>query len=228
MTAVAAGAGRPAADTARAWSGRPRPPMRQHDRAIDWQRDPAAAVIRRIRAAEGHPGVPDTVAGTEFHLFGAHREEALRGVPGEIVAQRHGAVCRATVDGAVWITHLKRPGHFKLPAARALALAGHELAVPEVPAPMHAPALAGRTFREIAYTERRGVGYLHFDFYNGAMSTRPVPAAARRVSLRARRADARDRADGRRRLLLQRDPPERDRGGRRSGRGVVVEPARDR
>ena len=145
--------------------------MRRHDRAIDWHRDAAAAVIRRIRAAEGHPGVPDTVAGTEFHLFGAHREEALRGVPGEIVAQRHGAVCRATVDGAVWITHLKRPGHFKLPAARALALAGHELAVPEVPAPIHAPALAGRTFREIAYTERRGVGYLHFDFYNGAMST---------------------------------------------------------
>src|SRR3954468_8596926 len=30
---------------------------------------------------------------------------------------------------------------------------------------------AERTFREIVYEERAGVGYLHFDFYNGAMST---------------------------------------------------------
>ena len=92
-------------------------------------------------------------------------------MPGEILAQRHGAVCRATVDGAVWISHLKRPGHFKLPAVRALALAGHRLDVPELPAPLHAPPFAPRTFREIAYEERRGVGYLQFDFYNGAMST---------------------------------------------------------
>jgi len=40
-----------------------------------------------------------------------------------------------------------------------------------VPAPLHAPPFAPRTFRELAYEEHRGVGYLHFDFYNGAMST---------------------------------------------------------
>ena len=28
-----------------------------------------------------------------------------------------------------------------------------------------------RTFREIVYTEEDEVGYLSFDFYNGAMST---------------------------------------------------------
>jgi putative two-component system hydrogenase maturation factor HypX/HoxX len=151
--------------------GRSRPLIRQPERAIDWSHDSTATVVRRIRAAEGHPGVLDTVAGTEFHLFGVHREAALRGTPGEIVAQRHGAICRATVDGAVWISHLKRPGHFKLPAARALELAGHAPVAPEVPAPLHAPELAGRTFREIAYEEHDGVGYLHFDFYNGAMST---------------------------------------------------------
>ena len=95
----------------------------------------------------------------------------LRGVPGEILAQRHGAICRATVDGAVWISHLKRPGHFKLPATRALAVVGHQLDVAELPAPLHAPPFAPQTLREIAYKEHRGVGYLHFDFYNGAMST---------------------------------------------------------
>jgi putative two-component system hydrogenase maturation factor HypX/HoxX len=115
--------------------------------------------------------VLDTLAGIEFHLFGVHSEPALRGAPGEILAQRHGAVCRATVDGAVWISHLKRPGHFKLPAVRALAVAGHALGVPELPAQLHAAPFTPRTFREIAYEEHRGVGYLHFDFSNGAMST---------------------------------------------------------
>ena len=151
--------------------GRPRPLIRQPDRAIDWSSDSTTTVIRRIRAAEGHPGVVDSIGGIEFHLFDVHREDTLRGVPGEIVAQRHGAICRATVDGAVWIGQLKRSGHFKLPATRALALAGHELDVAELPAPLHARPFAPRTFREVAYEERRGVGYLHFDFYNGAMST---------------------------------------------------------
>ena len=147
-------------------TGRLRPLIRQADRAIDWSADTTAAVIRRIRAAEGHPGVLDTIAGREFHLFGVHREAELHGTPGEIVAQRHGAICRATVDGAVWITHLKAPGAFKLPATHALAVDA-----PEVPVALHVPPFAPATFREIAYEEWRGVGYLHFDFYNGAMST---------------------------------------------------------
>ena len=50
-------------------------------------------------------------------------------------------------------------------------LAGHTPAVPELPAPLHAPIPPGHTYREIRYEEAAGVGYLHFDFYNGAMST---------------------------------------------------------
>jgi putative two-component system hydrogenase maturation factor HypX/HoxX len=152
-------------------TGRSRPLIRQPDRAIDWSSDSTATVIRRIRAAEGHPGVLDRIGEIEFHLFGVHREDALRGAPGEIIAQRYGAICRATVDGAVWISHLKRPDHFKLPATRALAIAGYRLDVAELPTPLRARPFAPQTFREIAYQERRGVGYLHFDFYNGAMST---------------------------------------------------------
>jgi putative two-component system hydrogenase maturation factor HypX/HoxX len=173
VTAVADGTGAPApVDYGDPQvTGRPRPLIKRADRAIDWSADSTATVIRRARAAEGHPGVLDTVAGAELNLFGVHREDALRGAPGEILAQRHGAICRATVDGAVWISHLRRPGHFKLPAVRALALAGRRVDVPELPAPVHAPPFSPRTFREIAYEERRGVGYLHFGFYNGAMST---------------------------------------------------------
>ncbi len=156
--------------------GRARPLMKQADRAIDWTSDAASAVIRKINAAEGHPGVLDTIAGAEFHLFGVHREAGLRGAAGEIIATRDGAICRATVDGAVWITHLKRRddgdrAFFKLPAVQALHLAGCVVDAPEVPVAVHAPIPAGHTYRDIVYEERAGVGYLHFDFYNGAMST---------------------------------------------------------
>jgi putative two-component system protein, hydrogenase maturation factor HypX/HoxX len=152
-------------------TGRPRKLLTQAERAIDWASDSTATVVRRIRGAEGHPGVLDALDGIPFHLFGAHAEGALRGRPGELVAQRHGAICRATVDGAVWITHLKAPGSYKLPAARALAVAGVGLAVPEAPVPLHAAPEPDDTFREISYHERDRVGYLYFDFYNGAMST---------------------------------------------------------
>ena len=178
MGRIADGAGAPAPSElgARAASGRARPLMTQDVRAIGWDADTTETVVRKIRAAEGHPGVLDTIEGTDFHLFGAHPERALRGRPGEIVAQRAGAICRATVDGAVWITHLKRrerPAErfFKLPATRALALACPRFDAPEIPVAVDAPLSAGETFREIAYEEEGGVGYLHFDFYNGAMST---------------------------------------------------------
>jgi putative two-component system protein, hydrogenase maturation factor HypX/HoxX len=162
--------------TKRALSGRARPLMTQSVRAINWATDSTDVVIRKIRAAEGHPGVLDTVNGTEFHLFGAHADQVLRGQAGEIIARRTGAICRATVDGAVWITHLKRRDtaterYFKLPAVRALALAGVELDVGEIPAPAGEYPPARNTYREITYVERAAVGYLQFDFYNGAMST---------------------------------------------------------
>ena len=93
-----------------------------------------------------------------------------------MIAQRNGAICRATVDGAVWITHLKRRDtaterYFKLPAARALAMAGVRVDVPEIAVPIAAGSQAKDTYREICYVEQAGAGYLHFEFYNGAMST---------------------------------------------------------
>lgn len=156
-------------------TGRARPLMRQDVRAIDWNRDTTESVIRKIRAAEGHPGVLDAIHGIGVHLFGVHRERTLSGRPGEIIARRTGAICRATIDGAVWITHLKRADppdehSFKLPATRALELAGAKLDVPEVVVPLRAQIPADHTYREITYEEHAAVGYLHFEFYNGAMS----------------------------------------------------------
>src|SRR5688572_24926204 len=51
-------------------TGRARPLIKQADRAIDWSADGAATILRRLRAAEGHPGLLDDVAGVAFHLFG--------------------------------------------------------------------------------------------------------------------------------------------------------------
>jgi len=152
--------------------GRLQASMKQADRAIDW-RESSASVLRKIRSADSFPGVFDTVLGLPCYLYGAHEEDVLRGTPGEIIATRDGAICRATGDGAIWITHLKPKGtdgqpSFKLPAAQVL---GDRLThVPEVPLALDQP-YEWRTYREIWYEERQAVGYLHFEFYNGAIST---------------------------------------------------------
>ncbi len=152
--------------------GRRQAPMKQANRAIDWS-EPTASVLRKMWCADSFPGVLDTVLGVPCYLYGAHAEEVLRGIPGEIIAKRNGAICRATGDGAVWITHVKQKGtaeqaYFKLPAAHVL---GERLAqVPGARLAVDQP-YEGHTYHEIWYEERQAVGYLHFDFYNGAMST---------------------------------------------------------
>ncbi len=152
--------------------GRLQTPMKQADRAIDWS-EPTASVLSKIRCADSFPGVLDTLQGMPCYLYGAHAEDVLKGTPGEIIAKRDGAICRATGDGAVWITHVKQKGtaeqaYFKLPVTHVL---GDRLAhVPDAPLAVDQP-YDGQTYREIWYEESYAVGYLHFDFNNGAMST---------------------------------------------------------
>jgi putative two-component system hydrogenase maturation factor HypX/HoxX len=76
----------------------------------------------------------------------------------------------------VWITHLKQRDtpterHFKLPAEQALELVGIDVDAPEIDIALDARLPADHTYREITYSEHGGVGYLGFDFHNGAMST---------------------------------------------------------
>lgn len=161
------------------------PPVPRAQRAIDWSKDPTSLVLRKIRSADGYPGVDDVLLGRRFRLFDACAEDRLAGVPGELVARRDEAVCRATVDGAVWIGQLRAmdagPGSFKQPATLALGPLVDDLQHSE-PAPADAV-----TRREIRYVERGAVGYLHFEFCNGAMST----AQCRRLLAAYREACAR-------------------------------------
>ncbi len=147
-----------------------RPPMRQQDRHIDWSSENTATIIAKLSAADGSPGVADELFGVGCRLFDVHAE-AVRpaGPPGAVVARRDGALLRLTRDGALWIGHARREdreGAFKLPAA--VSFAGEAAALPESPADlMRDDGLWG----ELRYREAGQVGYLAFEFYNGAMST---------------------------------------------------------
>ncbi len=157
---------RPQDRTDPAFPGRTRPLLRQADRAIDWSRDDTAKVLRRIRSGDGVPGVRDRLDRRDLYLYDAHPEGRLRGAPGTLLARCNGAICRATVDGAVWIGHLRDPAAdpaIKLPACQVLGQAAERL--PEVEAD------ADGGYRDIWYREAGAVGYLHFPFYNGAMGT---------------------------------------------------------
>ena len=153
--------------------GRLQPNMKQADRRIDWQVDSTDTILDKINAADGSPGVLDSLFGKDYFLHGATKEDNLQGIAGALLATRLGAVCRATVDGAIWLSHLKRKvdegdkPSFKLPAAMVLGDKVSDL--PEIPVSIYHST--PNTFREIWYEEKNDVGYLHFDFHNGAMST---------------------------------------------------------
>ncbi|HEV2229388.1 MAG TPA: hydrogenase maturation protein [Steroidobacteraceae bacterium] len=186
LARIASGAG-PIAPANRADGQGWQPPLPAARRAIDWSRDATAAVLRKIHSADGAPGVEDLLLERRVRLFDAHPEQRLAGRPGALIARHHGAVCRATRDGAVWIGQLRllegpRRG-LKLPAAHALGTDAQ--ALPESDAT--ADAGGGVRDLEIGYEERGAVGYLHFPFHNGALST------AQCERLRAAYAEARAR-----------------------------------
>ncbi len=146
--------------------GERRPLMHQSERAIDWNRDDTETVLRKIRSADGFPGVRDSLFGRELFLYDARPEKSLHGKAGEVIARCGGAICRATTDGALWIGHLrdKQYAHpFKLPATMLLASDVEEL--PEIMPKQDSG------YQDIWYEEKGLVGYLHFPFYNGAMGT---------------------------------------------------------
>ncbi len=106
--------------------GRLRPSMRQSHRTLDWTSHTTEEIARRVRAADSSPGVLTSLLGQPVYAYGGPEDDVVQGLPGQVIAQRHGAVCVGTVDGAIWLTHLKAkaPEHpvpgIKLPAAQVL------------------------------------------------------------------------------------------------------------
>jgi putative two-component system protein, hydrogenase maturation factor HypX/HoxX len=178
-----------------------KPLLRQADRHIDWACDTSAAVLAKLRSADGQPGVQDALFGLPCHLYDAHpaTPQLLRTLPdaavGAVMGQRDGALLRRTTDGAVWIGQARTPAAcgdgpaFKMPCTLAFAAQAAEL--PALPAPLERDAAEWGEirYREIGDPGAR-VGCLSFDFYNGAMSTgqcQRLLAALREVKQRGTR-----------------------------------------
>lgn len=153
---------------------RMRPMMRQTDRRVGWEAS-TTQILRRIRAADGSPGLPMPIAGTAVHLYDAEpgleadMADHRPAQPGDMLCHRGGAVQVRTGDGSIWVGHLRParnpdgPPTIKLPATSVLG----DLLDP-APCGRHHPEQAER---QIRYHEHGEIGWLTFDFYNGAMST---------------------------------------------------------
>jgi putative two-component system protein, hydrogenase maturation factor HypX/HoxX len=143
-----------------------RPTVRQVDRAFRWS-DPSEYILRRIRAADGSPGVRSELCGVPVSLFDAHESRAAGepSEPGTVTGRKHGAVRASTGDGAIWVGHLRptAPGSPRLKLPATTVLDGLVDEVPDIP--------DDPGYREITYHREGGVGVVSFDFYNGAMST---------------------------------------------------------
>ncbi|WP_305987535.1 enoyl-CoA hydratase-related protein [Roseibium sp. MMSF_3544] len=138
-----------------------RPVLRQSERAIDWITDTSEMVLRKIRSADGMPGLLSNIFGEAAYLFDARpfTGDATGAEPGAAIARSGPALALRTVDGAVWLGHARKAakGAIKLPATRVFA--EQSAALPEI---------AGG-YRDIHFEEKDGAGFLQFDFYNGAM-----------------------------------------------------------
>ncbi len=155
-------------------------PFTQELRAINWQRDTTNEIIKKINCSDSLPGVLDNICGVECYLYGVWKEDKLGSevltsqdgtkvpFPKTILAKRDGAICLKTIDGAIWITHLKEVGRFKLPAT--YVLKDRIKGVKEDRLPLLFDK-SYNTFYETSVEYRDNVAYLCFNFHNGAMST---------------------------------------------------------
>ena len=170
------------------FKGKLLPLMKQPDRAINWKKHKTEEILRRINAADGSPGVLDEIYGKPVFIFNAHKEPRLTGKAGEIIATANHAICRATIDGAVWIGHLKPKLEsgakgIKLPATFVLkdllpkASAGSSTlksfltkSIKHIEIDYAKP---GRQLpcQEAWYEQEGDVAYIYFPFHNGGMST---------------------------------------------------------
>ena len=160
------------------------PMMKQADRVIDWKRNKTDDILKRIHAADGSPGVLDEIYSKPFYLYNAQRENYLTGKPGEIIATANQAICRATLDGAIWIGHLKPSlpdkSGIKLPATLALKdlLPNPQTGFQGLLSKSIKNIEINYTFpgrqlpcQEVWYELDKEAAYIHFHFHNGAMNS---------------------------------------------------------
>jgi putative two-component system hydrogenase maturation factor HypX/HoxX len=165
-----------------------RPLMRQEDRAFAWT-ESTEHIVRRIRAADGSPGVRTELSGLPVFAYDAHPGLHRGGRPGELISRRQGAVLVGTGDGSVWLGHLRSPEKYRNIKLPATTLLGARLrGVPHSPLPAGSEPESPGAYRQIRYRRTGPIGWLAFDFYNGAMA----PGHCRRLLAGLRHATAQD------------------------------------
>lgn len=165
-----------------------RPLLRSTDLVFGWDDEPHA-IVRRIRAGDGFPGVRTTIAGLPCTVFDAE-VGTVAGEPGRVIGRRDGAVLigagpgtgsrpgtgshRGAVSavgavGSVWIGQVKPLADglppVKVPAV--MALRGRLRDVPDAPA-----EAGGERYAPARYRRRGAIGEVTIRAYNGAMGTR--------------------------------------------------------
>jgi putative two-component system protein, hydrogenase maturation factor HypX/HoxX len=149
-----------------------KPLMAQGVRTINWQEDTTDIILRKIRAADGFPGVLDQLLDKPVYLYGAyagsHRMD--NATPGDLIGQYQGAICRATKDGSLWIKQLKYKNEngpsYKLPATQVLQM--HFADSVDFSQLAH---IEDASIDDIKVTIKNAVAYVEFNFYNGAMNS---------------------------------------------------------
>lgn len=143
--------------------------LTQKERKIDWNADTTDEIIKKVYMSDSYPGVLDAILGIECYMYGVWKEDKLRGKkPKDIIAKRDGAICLATVDGAVWITHLQEVSKFKLPATYVLKEKLRGVKEERIPLIFDK---SYKTFYEISCDIENDIAYLYFNFHNGAFSS---------------------------------------------------------
>ncbi|EDV25997.1 Hydrogenase maturation factor HoxX [Trichoplax sp. H2] len=163
--------------------------MAWNDRLVDWKTMSAHKIANTVRMSDSQPGAimytENTAHGANIRrlIFGAHVEKSPELInkrtdakPGDIIAKRSGAVLFKTVDNqGVWISHMKASHgrqFIKLPSTSVLSqceLEGVEEVAPKME--YYSYGYRPETFQEIWINRQGNIAYIHFEFYNGAMST---------------------------------------------------------
>ncbi|MEY3880070.1 MAG: hypothetical protein RIQ94_865 [Pseudomonadota bacterium] len=152
--------------------GQYQPFIKQVNRQINWEKDSTSEIVKKIRSADGSPGILDEIKGQQYYLFNAHKSSEFNDswIPGDVVAHSCGAILRAAIDGAVWIGYLKPKieKSIKLQATRHLHF--EETLIEEIRIDY---TLEGKQLpvQEVWFETKAKIAYLHFAFHNGAMST---------------------------------------------------------
>jgi putative two-component system hydrogenase maturation factor HypX/HoxX len=145
--------------------------LKQEHRKINWEIDTTDEIIKKINFSDSLPGVLDEILGIKCYLFGAWKEEKLKDKNKQvkkILAKRDGAICISTIDGSLWITHLKEINRFKLPSSYVLKEKLKGIKEDRLPLIFDK---SYKTFYEISCEIKDKIAYLYFNFHNGAFRT---------------------------------------------------------